>query len=436
MADGTESNREGQLPFKDDDKVTKNNGNTTPTRRRVNTGITVESLYLIIAMWMEMFPEQGSSSDDSDISAAANTMKLRVSDKSADYIRKIGCVLVQQDGRLVAVDRSRNGMHGLARMLVKHHDKAKGSSVYVSRKPCTYCAKLLVTAGITEVLCPPFEPEFYSSKEEKRVGVLFDAGQVTHSVFIPQVRMELTTATERELVARGISLSDIQGYTQKVFRRFWNEECVRHMSIGSIEEAYSKFENLVKWLAQIYLPLERSKFRCFTGEKEPSSTSEDKIIRTFDPENDAYQGKIAKHLLSLAAMTIQRTAEPKTGVGCVIMKDNDIVAVGWNNFPSRIIEDDFHNASDQERDKKYPFFVHAEQNALLLRNLTDVRGGVIFVTKTPCHECTPLVKVSGIGTVVLATSLEPIKEKYRLNYEVFREEVQKGSFLCYEMSTL
>ena len=420
MADGT--NRKRQLPFKNDDKVAKNNENATPTRR-VNKGITAESLYLIIAMWMEMFPEQGSASDDSDST-----------DKSADFYRKIGCVLVQQDGRLVAVDRSRIGTHGLARLLVKHRDKAMGSSVYVSRKPCTYCAKLLVKAGITQVLYPPFEAEFNSSKEEERVGVLFDAGQVTQSVFIPQIRVEL--ATEGELSARGISSRNIQEYTQKVFRRFWNEEYVRRMSIDSTEEVYSKFENLVKWLAQIYLPLESSKFRCFSSNKERNSASEDKIIRTFDPENDAYQGKIATHLLGLATMTIQQTVEPKTGVGCVIMKDDDIVAVGWNDFPSIIIEDDFHNASDQERDKKYPFFVHAEQNALLMRNLADVSGGVIFVTKMPCHECTPLVKVSGIGTVVLSTSLEPIKDKYCLNYEVFREEVQKGSLLCYEMSTI
>ena len=51
----------------------------------------------------------------------------------------------------------------------------------------------------------------------------------------------------------------------------------------------------------------------------------------------------------------------------------------------------------------------------------------------PCHECTPLVKVAGIGTVVLATSLEPVTEKYKLNYEVFRQEVRKGSFICYEL---
>ena len=109
------------------------------------------------------------------------------------------------------------------------------------------------------------------------------------------------------------------------------------------------------------------------------------------------------------------------------------MAVGWNGFPSKVIEEDFHNLSDEGRDKKYPFFVHAEQNALLMRNTTDVTGGILFVTKIPCHECTPLVKVAGIETVVLATPLKPIKEKYRLNYDVFQEEVKKGTFLCYEM---
>jgi len=71
-----------------------------------------------------------------------------------------------------------------------------------------------------------------------------------------------------------------------------------------------------------------------------------------------------------------------------------------------------------------------------MRNTTDVTGGIIFVTKIPCHECTPLVKVAGIETVVLATPLKAIKESYRLNYDIFQEEVKKGTFLCYEMVTV
>lgn len=430
MADDKKRIQGIELTFKDEGKIRNTNENANSTVR-VNTGITAESLYLGLAMWMEMFPEESPTAEDSG--------QLKSADHShADFYRKIGCVLVQQDTRLVAIDRSRDGVHGLARMLVKNHGRVAGGSVYISRKPCSYCTKLLVRAGIAKVFFPPVEPEFNNSKEEKRVAILLDAGQVTQSVLIPQVKMDpkLATVTEEGLGSKGILLNDFQEYTQNVFRRFWSEECVRRMSGDSIEQAHSKLENLVKWMAQIYLPLAHSKFRCFTCHKETKLKSEEKIVKTFDPENEMYHEQIAKHLLGLAAMTIQRTVEPQTGVGCVVMKDNNLVAVGWNDFPSRVIEEDFHRASDQERDKKYPFFVHAEQNALLMRNLTDITGGVIFVTKTPCHECTPLVKVSGIETVVLSTSLEPIKEKYRLNYEVFRKEVEKGSFLCYEMSTV
>lgn len=402
----------------------------TNSTRRVNTGITAESLYLTSAIWMEMFPEPSTSSLDN---SAPTVDPVKRADKSTHFYRKIGCILVQQNGCLVAIDRSRDGVHGLARLLVKHRDKTTGCSVFVSRKPCTYCAKLLVKSGVTAVSFPPFEPEFHNHKEDKRVDILFDAGRVTQSVFVPQIKLDLVT-TEQELVAKGVSLNDIRGYIEKVFRRFWSEECVRRMGADSIEQTYSEFENLVKWLARISFRFECSKFRCFSHSKEPSLVAEEKIVSTaFDPENNHNQEQIAKHLLGLAAMTIQRTVEPKTGVGCVIMKGNDVVAVGWNDFPSKIIEEDFHNSSDQERDNIYPFFVHAEQNALLMRNTADVAGGIAYVTKTPCHECTPLLKVSGIATIVLATSLEPIKEKYRLNYEIFREEVEKGSFLCYEM---
>jgi len=419
------ADKSGRLSCEDKETATEGNEKDHSTRR-VNTGITAESLYLTLAMWMEMFPEQCTSLGDS-----LSSDLTKEADKSTDFYRKIGCVLVQQNASFVAVDWSRDGVHGLARMLVKHHGKTTGCSVFVSRKPCTYCAKLLVKAGVIAVSYPPVEPEFLNSKEEKRVGILFDAGGITQNIFVPQIRTDLVTMAEEELVAQGISLNDIREYTEKVLRRFWSEDYVKRMSGDITKQTYSEFENFVKWLVRIYIPLERSKFRCFSSTGEPAT--EEKIIRNFDPENNKYQEQIAKHLLGLAAMTIQRTVEPKTGVGCVILKDHDIVAVGWNDFPSNIIEEDFHNASDQERDKRYPFFVHAEQNALLMRNTTDVTGGIIFVTKTPCHECTPLVKLSGIGTVVLANKLEPIKERYRLNYEVFREEVEKRSFLCFEM---
>lgn len=400
--------------------------------RRVNTGITADSLYLALAMWMEMFP--GNTEGQF---ATIESMETEVdSGKIKDLYRKVGCVLVQENGVLLAVDHSCNGVHGLAGLLVKLHDRVKGCSAFLSRKPCVYCAKLLVQAGVSAVSYPPVEPEYrHTTKEDERVRVLFDAGPITRSVYFPQVKTELLMS-DQELVAKGILLNDIQEFRRLVSERFWNEESSRRMTGSSIQQTFNDFQNLAKWFAQIYLPLKHSKLKLSAQSEGTGVSFPERATRAFDPEHNFHEEQIAKHMLGLAMMTIQRTVEPKTGVGCAIMKNNDILAVGWNGFPSEVIEEDFHNLSDQERDKKYPFFVHAEQNALLMRNTTDVTGGIIFVTKIPCHECTPLVKVAGIETVVLATPLKPVKEIYRLNYDVFREEVKKGTFLCYEMLTV
>lgn len=400
--------------------------------RRVNTGITAESLYLALAMWMEMFPEHTVEQFD-PVESRETTAD---SGKIKDVYRKVGCVLAQENGRLLAVDHSRDGVHGLAGLLVKLHDRVKGCSAFLSRKPCTYCAKLLVQAGITAVSYPPVEPEYrHTTKEEERVRVLFDAGPIYQSVYFPQVKTDLLMS-DQELLANGILLNDVQEFHRLVSERFWNEESSRRMTGSSIEQTYNDFQNLAKWFTQIYLPLKHSKLKLSAHSEGTGVSFPEGTTRVFDPEHNFHEEQIAKHMLGLAMMTIQRTVEPKTGVGCAIMKNNDVMAVGWNGFPSEVIEEDFHNLSDQERDKKYPFFVHAEQNALLMRNTTDVTGGIIFVTKIPCHECTPLVKVAGIETVVLATPLKAIRESYRLNYDIFQEEVKKGTFLCYEMVTV
>ena len=247
----------GRLSSEDKETATEGNEKDHSTRR-VNTGITAESLYLTLAMWMEMFPEQCTSLGDS-----LSSDLTKEADKLTDFYRKIGCILVQQNDSLVAVDWGRDGVHGLARMLVKHHGKTTGCSVFVSRKPCTYCAKLLVKVGVIAVSYPPVEPEFLNSKEEKRVGILFDADGITQNIFVPQIKMDLVTMAEEKLGAKRVSLSDIRKYTEKVFKRFWSEECVRRMSSDTTEQTYSEFEYFVKWLRWNLSPVRMVKVQVF-----------------------------------------------------------------------------------------------------------------------------------------------------------------------------
>lgn len=71
-------------------------------------------------------------------------------------------------------------------------------------------------------------------------------------------------------------------------------------------------------------------------------------------------------------------------VGCVIIKDNNPISVGWNGMPSG--ED---NCCEDENNKTKPEVIHAEDNALrkLTRSHESASGAIAFVTLAPCLLC-------------------------------------------------
>lgn len=161
----------------------------------------------------------------------------------------------------------------------------------------------------------------------------------------------------------------------------------------------------------------------------------------FDPETKPQQEEQASHLMTLAKFLAERSDDPKTGVGAVITnKTLEIVALGWNGFPTKALYGEFPRAShdDNAEEKKYPYAIHAEQNALLLRNTKNLANGILFVTKTPCDECTPLLVMEGIETVVLSGQIQKQTSKGSRTYATskFHEKAQPdGVFFCYEMTS-
>ena len=84
---------------------------------------------------------------------------------------------------------------------------------------------------------------------------------------------------------------------------------------------------------------------------------------------------------------------------------------------------------------KFPYVIHAEQNALLVRNGKDLTDGVLFVTKSPCDECAPMVKLSGVKTVVVGETIER-SHGGELSYHLIKEYIKDYSdFSCFEMGT-
>ncbi|MBO7078457.1 MAG: dCMP deaminase family protein [Bacilli bacterium] len=98
----------------------------------------------------------------------------------------------------------------------------------------------------------------------------------------------------------------------------------------------------------------------------------------------------------IALLVAKRSADPHTQVGSVIVKDNRILAIGYNGCPST-----FNFDFDWTTDEKYKYCVHSEANALAnaARVGANVNGADIYVTMSPCFECIKLLIQAGIKTV-------------------------------------
>ena len=115
-----------------------------------------------------------------------------------------------------------------------------------------------------------------------------------------------------------------------------------------------------------------------------------------------------QHLLDLRYLRMARIwAEnsycQRRKVGALIVKDKMIISDGYNGTPSG-----FENVCEENNVTK-PYVLHAEANAItkIARSHNSSDGATLYVTASPCLECSKLIIQSGIKRVVYS-------EKYRL----------------------
>lgn len=100
--------------------------------------------------------------------------------------------------------------------------------------------------------------------------------------------------------------------------------------------------------------------------------------------------------VEIAKVVAQRSADPHTQVGAVLVKNNCVIGVGYNGEPKG-----FHFDFDWNSPEKYPYVIHAEMNAIsnANRNGVDCNGADIYLTLSPCHDCIKLLIQHGIKNV-------------------------------------
>ncbi|MBQ6287188.1 MAG: dCMP deaminase family protein [Bacteroidales bacterium] len=114
--------------------------------------------------------------------------------------------------------------------------------------------------------------------------------------------------------------------------------------------------------------------------------------------------KFDERYLEMAGVWARNSYCKRRQVGALIVKDKMIISDGYNGTPSG-----FENICEDENGVTKPYVLHAEANAItkVAKSGNSSQGATLYVTASPCLECSKLIIQSGIKRVVY-------KDEYRL----------------------
>ena len=114
--------------------------------------------------------------------------------------------------------------------------------------------------------------------------------------------------------------------------------------------------------------------------------------------------KLDERYLRMAKIWSENSYCKRRKVGAIIVKDKMIISDGFNGTPSG-----FENVCEDEDNITKPYVLHAEANAItkVAKSNNSSKGATLYVTTSPCMECSKLIIQSGIKRVVFS-------EKYRI----------------------
>jgi dCMP deaminase len=124
--------------------------------------------------------------------------------------------------------------------------------------------------------------------------------------------------------------------------------------------------------------------------------------------------------MKAAEVYSQLSSARRLQVGCVVVKDNTIIGIGYNGMPSGW-DNDCEKRSYINIDPKWqyldedgstyslvtrPEVLHAESNALakIARSTNSSEGASVFVTHAPCLDCAKMMYQAGINSVYYRNS--------------------------------
>ena len=109
------------------------------------------------------------------------------------------------------------------------------------------------------------------------------------------------------------------------------------------------------------------------------------------------QNRYDKAYLRLALSWAQLSHCARKKVGAIIVKDSIIISDGYNGTPAG-----FDNCCENDEGQTHWYVLHAEANAILkvARSSNNCKDATLYLTHSPCKDCSKLVLQSGIKRLV------------------------------------
>ncbi len=119
--------------------------------------------------------------------------------------------------------------------------------------------------------------------------------------------------------------------------------------------------------------------------------------------NPEKQLRYDKAYMRMALECAKLSHSTRKQVGAIMVKDRMIISDGYNGTPTG-----FDNCCEDEEGNTLWYVLHAEANAIMkvAASTQSSEGATLYITMSPCKECSKLIYQSGIKRVVY-------KEGYR-----------------------
>lgn len=135
-----------------------------------------------------------------------------------------------------------------------------------------------------------------------------------------------------------------------------------------------------------------------------------------------------EYFIKIAELTSGRSNCIKRKVGCIIVKDNRILSLGYNGTPKGTLNcyeggcERCNSTSNPGDNLDLCMCLHAEENAILYISQNNLINSTLYVTLLPCISCVKKIIQCGINRVVFI--------------DYYREELDKLSIKILKKSNI